>query len=88
MMKATKPVRLELNNTGAWKMLGLFDASHDLHTDMVLNAAEDLIRALHDSEDPKGCASMRVTVDNGGCNPVLLRWSHATGWVDATGEHA
>lgn len=36
-----KPVRLELNNSGAWKVLGRFDAADDEQTSLVLDAAAE-----------------------------------------------
>lgn len=81
-----KPVRLELNNSGSWKVLGRFDADDDEQTSLVLDAAEDLIRTLHNSEDPKGCPTLRVSIDS---MTVLLRWGIEQGWRDAkTGRPA
>lgn len=81
-----KPVRLELNNTGSWKVLGHFDAADDEQTALVLDAAEALVKTLHNSEDPKGCATLRVSID---AITVLLRWDLERGWRDAaTGEPA
>ena len=77
-----KPVRLEFNNSGAWKVLGRFDAADDAQPDLVLDAAEDLVRALHNSEDPKGCPTLRVTMDDG-LQQVLARWDIERGWRDA-----
>lgn len=81
-----KPVRLEINNSGAWKVLGSFDAADDDQTSLVLDAAEQLIKTLHNNEDPKHCPTLRVSID--AC-AVLLRWDLARGWRDAkTGEPA
>ena len=60
-----KPVRLELNNSGSWKVLGRFDAADDEQSSLVLDAAEDLIKTLHNSEDPKRCVGGRIV---GGCS--------------------
>lgn len=88
MSHAKKPVRLELNNSGAWKVLGRFDAADDEQSSLVLDAAEDLIKTLHNSEDPKRCPTMRVSMDDG-LGSVLLRWALLEGWRDArTGEPA
>lgn len=81
-----KPCRLELNNSGAWKVLGRFDAADDEQCILVLDTAEDLVRTLHNSEDPRGCATMRVSTED---QCVLLRWEIGRGWYDAmTGEPA
>jgi len=81
-----KPVRLELNNSGSWKLLGRFDAADDDQVALVLDAAEDLVRTLHNSEDPKRCPTLRVTIDDALCE-VLLRWKLDLGWRDVkTGD--
>lgn len=80
-----KPVRLELNNSGSWKVLGRFDAADDEQTSLVLDAAEQLVNTLHNSEDPKRCPTMRVSMDVPGGDStclVLLRWSLLEGWRD------
>jgi hypothetical protein len=83
---ATKPVKLELNNSGSWKRLGSFDAADDEQTALVLDAAEDLIRTLHNSEDPKRCPTLRVSIDDS-LGTALMRWELLRGWYDAkTGE--
>jgi len=83
-----KPVRLELNNSGAWKVLGRFDAADDEQTSLVLDAAEKLVKTLHNSADPKHCPTLRVSMQDP-LELVLLRWDLARGWRDAaTGEPA
>jgi len=82
-----KPCRLELNNSGSWKVLGRFDAADDDQTALVLDAAEDLVKTLHNSEDPKRCPTMRVSMDDA-LQQVLLRWALVDGWRDHLGEPA
>lgn len=83
-----KPCRLELNNSGAWKVLGRFDAADEDQVALVLDASEELVKTLHNNEDPKGCPTMRVSMD-GPLNDVLMRWEISRGWYDvATGERA
>jgi len=83
-----KPVRLELNNSGAWKVLGRFDAADDEQSALVLDAAETLVQTLHNNEDPKRCPTLRVSIDDN-LQEVLLRWDLTRGWRDAkTGEPA
>lgn len=77
-----KPVRLEFNNSGSWKVLGRFDADDDEQTSLVLDAAEDLVKTLHNSEEPKHCPTLRVSMDDS-LQQVLLRWDLAHGWRDA-----
>ena len=81
-----KPVRLEMNNSGAWKVLGRFDAADDDQAGLVMDAAETLFKTLHNSEDPKNCPTLRVSIDS---TSVLTRWDLVRGWRDAaTGEAA
>lgn len=80
-MKHSKPVKLELNNSGSWKRLGAFDAADEGQAALVMDAAEDLIKTLHNSEDPKRCPTMRICVDDA-LNVVLLRWELQRGWYD------
>jgi hypothetical protein len=83
-----KPVRIELNNSGSWKCLGRFDAADDEQASLVMDAAEDLIRTLHNSECSRRCPTLRVTIDDS-LATVLTRWSIAEGWRNAeTGEPA
>jgi hypothetical protein len=77
-----KPCRLELNNSGAWKVLGRFDAADEEQSALVLDAAEDLVKTLHNNEDPKGCPTMRISMDDGLAD-VLMRWDLVGGWRDA-----
>lgn len=78
-----KPVRLEFNNSGAWKVLGRFDAADDEQTSLVLDAAEDLVKTLHSGDpNPRNCPTLRVSMDDG-LGSVLLRWCIERGWTDA-----
>lgn len=85
-----KPCRLEINNSGAWKILGRFDAAIDDTTDAIMNAAEQLVKALNDPACGRtSLASLRISTDDALPN-VLMRWEPRRGmWVDAvTGESA
>lgn len=82
MSTPAKPVKLELNNSGSWKRLGAFDAADDDQAALVREAAEDLVKTLHNSEDPKRCPTMRISVDDS-LGDVLLRWELTRGWYDA-----
>lgn len=72
-----KPVRLELNNSGAWKLLGCFDADDEAQTSLVLDAAEDLVLTLHNGGPAKQCPTLRVSIDK--CT-VLMRWTFERRW--------
>ena len=78
-----KPVSLDLNNSGAWKHLGRFDAADDEQTALVLDAAETLVKTLHNSENPKGCPTLRVSIADS-LQEVLYRWDIKHGWHEAS----
>lgn len=81
-----KLCRLELNNSGCWKLIGRFDAADDDQSALVLDAAEELVKTLHNNEDSKRCPTMRVSMD-GAINDVLLHWRIERGWYEvATGD--
>lgn len=84
-----RPCRLELNNSGSWKVIGRFDASDDEHAALVLDAAEELIKTLNNGAPPRQCSSLRISKDDG-LGDVLMRWTADRGyWYDAlTGERA
>lgn len=79
-----KPVRLEFNNSGSWKVLGRFDAGDADQAALVMDAAEELVKTLHNSEDPKGCPTLRVSMADG-LGDVLARWDIEQGWRDLAG---
>lgn len=82
-MSAARPVRLELNNSGSWKLLGRFDASDSAHCDRVMYAAEQLVRALNNDAPPQKCASLRISIDDS-LAQVLMRWdAQRDTWYDA-----
>ena len=84
MSNFAKPVNLELNNSGSWKRLGSFDAADEGQAELVMDAAEELIKTLHNSEDPKHCPTLRIVADRReGVDVVLLRWELQRRWYDA-----
>lgn len=44
--RAAKPVRMEINDSGSWRLIGRFDAGDDEQSDAMLDAAERLAQAL------------------------------------------
>lgn len=82
MSSQARPARIELNNSGSWKLLGRFDVSNADHADQVMYTAEQFVRALNNDAPPKQCASLRVCVDDS-LSQVLMRWDaeHDT-WYD------
>lgn len=81
-----KPVRLELNNSGSWKVLGRFDAADDDQCALVLDAAEQLVQTLHNGGPARKCPTLRVSVDDS-LQEVLMRWSIELGWREVrTGD--
>lgn len=49
-MSTPRPVKLQLNNSGAWKSVIGFDAGDDAASAVAMDCAEQLGRL-----DPKGC---------------------------------
>lgn len=82
-----KPVKLEMRAGRAWQTLGRFDAADDEQSSLVMDAAEDLVKTLHNMEDPKGCPTLRVAIDDS-LNTVLYHWSIERGWREAGTEVA
>lgn len=81
-----KPCRLEINDSGSWRLVAKFDAECDESASCVLDAAEQLGRALSDPEAGRRSQTrLRVTVDSrtGG---TLMGWTLDEGWRDATGD--
>lgn len=75
---AKKPVRLEVNNRGAWKLVCLFDAACEHQADAAMAGAEQLLRAAG------GMAAWRISSDDP-LPVVLMRLeSVQQGWRAAT----
>jgi hypothetical protein len=73
-----KPVKLQINTTGAWRNVIRFDADKDVEYLEVMGAAETLGRVAK--------ATLRIVVENSPVpkSPlVLIRWSQDAGWKDA-----
>jgi len=71
-----KPVKLQINNTGAWKDVTHFDAQHDHVGDQVLEAANTL------GQIDAHRVSYRL-VTEGALPEVLMSWSKDGGWKEA-----
>lgn len=83
-----KPCRIELNNSGAWKLLGKFDAGADEAASAIMDAAEQLARALNDPASGRpSMVSLRISTDDA-LPGVLMRWSDEHGWRDMAGQPA
>lgn len=86
-----KPCRLELNNSGSWKLLGKFDAAQEEATDAILNAAADLADALNDPACKRqGLCTLRVSTDDPHPD-VLMRYASPqgeNGWRKPDGSPA
>lgn len=82
-----KPCRLELNNSGAWKLVAKFDAANDAATDAIMDAAEKLALACNDPACGRpSFLSLRISTDD--AHPqVLMRWEQSSGkWEKATAK--
>ena len=80
------PVRLEINNSGAWKIIGRFDAAVEDATDDILTAAGHLADALNAPYSGRtALMTMRVSMAESP-HEVLMRWeSMETGWREMEG---
>ena len=79
---------MALNNSGAWKLLGLFDAADDDVADNILTASASLAEALN-AASGRGRAGVTLRVSTDDSHPaVLMRWQSAElGWRDpVTGD--
>jgi hypothetical protein len=74
-MVGTKPVKLQVNTSGAWRDVIAFDAEKDIESAEAMSAAATLGRIAK--------AKFRVVIKN---SPVprapivLMHWSPETGW--------
>jgi len=71
-----KPVKLQINNSGAWKNFISFDADDDLAYSHIADAANTLGNLHH------GHIAFRVIIDGPG-DVVLTRWTREEGWKKA-----
>lgn len=71
----SKPVKLQVNDSGSWRNVIRFDAAHDMQCAEVLAAAEMLGKAAQRS-------TFRVAMDDALQLP-LMYWTREKGWVDA-----
>lgn len=85
-----KPCRLEWNNSGAWKLLGKFDAGVEDSTDDILNAASLLVEALNAPYSGReALTTMRVSTDEPHPAVLMRHAGDGNGWRDArTGDPA
>lgn len=71
-----RPVKLQVNTSGAWRDVIRFDASKEVESAEVMGAAETLGRISR-------CAFRVVVADEGGRSPLVLTvWAVDTGWKD------
>lgn len=75
----SKPVRLEINDSGSWRVIARFDAADEERANAILDAAERLAQALVWT-DLRPKLTLRVSID---ATNVLMRWSAREGWRDA-----
>lgn len=74
-----KPCKLELNNSGAWKTLGKFDAAVEDATDDIMTAAEQLAEALNEPTTGRtALVSLRIIAE--GDTAPLMTWKQGKGW--------
>lgn len=83
-----KPCRLELNNSGAWKLLGKFDAAEEDYVDDILNAASNLLDALNQCPGSVGGITMRVATDDPQPSVLMRHDTPGLGWRKPNGDPA
>lgn len=76
---AARPVRLELNNSGAWKTLARFDAGDDEQCDKA-RAAGQLLGELGGTR-----TALRICTDEA-LPCTLLRWTPERGWFEVSAD--
>lgn len=79
MTAATRPAKLELNNSGSWKTLARFDAGDDDQADKA-HAAGQLLGELGGDK-----TALRIATDDP-LPVVLRRWSGDRGWFDVPAD--
>jgi hypothetical protein len=72
----TKPVKLQVNTSGAWKDIVRFDADDTRRTDQVTDAADELGLV------GAGAITFRIVSDEP-LPCVLFNWTHGPGWKEA-----
>lgn len=74
-----KPVKLQLNNSGAWKDVIHFDAANDIAAERAMGAADTL------GNLDAHRLTFRVVIE--GASPeVLMTWNKDEGWKKARGQ--
>jgi hypothetical protein len=74
LRKATKPVTLQVNTSGAWRNVIGFDAGKDVECAEVMGAAQTLGRISK--------AKFRVVIKDSLQTP-LLHWTPEAGWKES-----
>lgn len=76
---AARPVRLELNNSGSWKVLATFDAGDADSSDKARAAGQLLGELGGDRTSLRICTAEALPT-------VLVRWKAARGWFDVASD--
>lgn len=82
MDREQRPVRLELNNSGAWKTLARFDAGNEVAADKARSAGR-LLGELGELGGQR--TTLRICTDEA-LPLVLVRWSADRGWWDVAAD--
>lgn len=84
-MTMIKPVRLEMNNSGAWKILKYFDAADTERTDVLMNSAAKFANVLNEGSS-KPEIKLRVVTDES-IPELLMRYDAASkAWQECERE--
>lgn len=74
-----KKVSIDINRAGSWRNLGVFDVTNKIL--QVLNAVEVLM--TNSTGYQPGNCKLRIVDASDERKPVLMYWTHATGWEEA-----
>lgn len=77
-----RPVRLELNNSGSWKVLVRFDAGDPV----AAGQAREAGRLLGELGELGGTKTTLRIVTDSSLPQVLVRWSADRGWWDVAAD--
>lgn len=83
----SKPCKLQMNNSGAWKDVAHFDAGDEERADAIMNAGAQLADAVNDGAK-KPRLTLRIVADDAMAD-VLMRYDNREhGWRDREGAPA
>lgn len=77
-----KPVKLQINTSGAWKDVARFDVTDEERTDAIMNAAAQLADAANEGEE-RPQFTMRIVTDDAFVTVLMRYVGIEGGWRDS-----